>query len=402
MDESIHHGREAAKSQPEEVRVISNGRFTDKEMTQIAGGDETKSAVAYEISDLARYLLSPGPIEVSKCLMGCEVHYRAPGLSDLKRRILKKLPSRTRSSQKHVSRIKEVLISPPCQPLPELDDVSLKAHFSRIKGMLSPYNPVAKRLAALDVNKVEDILGICEDLKKERTLLKLEGSIQDKINYVAKYLNQDVRITLGSAYIAQDLFEMRGFDFTTHDHEKSHQLVRFVKGGRVKACVLDENDDVQFWVEDVKLIRYLQLLEQSIRRNPELREAVLKCANGEARPFRLFFNREIEIDYSASSPPELYREMFESCHLGAEQQDMVVSSLSHQQIGISFSYIPQTPSGATPRLYTCLSVMHNVRALEPIRKDFPQLYSEIAKRAALCETGRFYLLDSAGGYQNAQ
>jgi hypothetical protein len=115
----------------------------------------------------------------------------------------------------------------------------------------------------------------------------------------------------------------------------------------------------------------------------------------------LFFNRKMEIDYSQDNPPEIYREMFESCRLGTEEKHAVISSLSSLQIGISFSYVPRIESGV-PRLYTCLSVMHNVRALEPVKRDLPHLYSEISKRASVCEAGRFYLLDTAAGYQNAQ
>jgi hypothetical protein len=290
---------------------------------------------------------------------------------------------------------------PPKKSTPGLSDAALKAHFSRIEGFLSPYTPLARRLKALDLKKVEDLVGICEDLTKERTLLKLEGTIQDKVDYMVKNVNQEVGVILGSAYIAEDLFEMRGFDFTSYDCSRSHRLVRFVQDGKAKACVLGADDKVQFWIAEAKLIRYLQLLEQSIQRNPKLRDAFLSCANGHANPFRLFFNREMEIDYSQDNPPEIYREVFESCRLGTEERHAVISSLSSLQIGISFSYVPCMESGV-PRLYTCLSVMHNVRALEPIKKDLPHLYSEISKRATICEAGRFYLLDSAAGYQNAQ
>jgi hypothetical protein len=115
----------------------------------------------------------------------------------------------------------------------------------------------------------------------------------------------------------------------------------------------------------------------------------------------LFFNRKLGIDYSQADPPEIYRSVFESCRLGVKEMDAVISSLSSLQIGISFTYVPRTESGER-RVYACLSVMHNVRALEPIRADLPQLYSEISKMAAISEAGRFYLLDSAAGYQNAQ
>ena len=398
---SIDTFRKGTRLGPEEVWIISDGRFTDMDLPRISGGTAPTSAVMYQISDLARYMLSPRPIEVKKTLVGCEVRFRKPFFSSVKEGISRRLPLKMRSADTDESTPTEVLMAPPKKSPPDLSDEALKAHFRRIEGLLSPFTPLARRLKAVDMKKVEDLVGICEDLTRERTFLKVEGSIQDKVDYIVRNISQDVGVILGSSYMAEDLFEMRGFDFTSYDPGRSHQLVRFVQDGKAKACVLGANQDVQFWVAEAKLIRYLRLLEQSIRRNAELREAFLKCANGDANPFRLFFNRKMGIDYSQANPPEIYREVFKSCQIGTEERHAVIRSLSSLQIGVSFSYIRRIPSGA-PRLYTCLSVMHNVRALEPIKKELPQIYEEISKRASICEASRFYLLDSAAGYQNAQ
>ncbi|MBW1780329.1 MAG: hypothetical protein JRL30_06280 [Deltaproteobacteria bacterium] len=393
--------REGTAARPEEMWVISSGRFSDMDVSRISDGGEPTSAVEYQISDFAKYMLNPHPIEVRKFLVGCEIHYRTPAWRQIRDRILNRLPHKMRRSPQGASRFREVLVSPSRKPLPPLTDEALKAHLSRIEGLLGPYHPVARKLTALDPGDVEDIVGICEDLSQEQTLLKLEGSVEEKIDYVVKHINQEVGVILGNAYIAEDLFEMRGFDFRSFRPERSYRLVRFVQDGVSKACVFGADNTVRFWVENVKLIRYLQLLEQSIQRNPNLRDSFLKCVDGRAKPFRLFFNRQIEIDYSHTNPPEIYKAVFKDCQLGREEKHAVISSLNSLRIGISFSYVPDADSGEQ-KLYTSLSVMHNVKALEPIKKDLPQLYSEISKRVAICEAGRFYLLDSAGGYRNAQ
>ena len=73
--------------------------------------------------------------------------------------------------------------------------------------------------------------------------------------------------------------------------------------------------------------------------------------------------------------------------------------MNYQQIGISFNYIPQ-PDSAADNMITLISVLHDLRALELLRKNLPQVYHEIEKRVGVSEAGRFYLLDSIEGCSN--
>ena len=52
------------------------------------------------------------------------------------------------------------------------------------------------------------------------------------------------------------------------------------------------------------------------------------------------------------------------------------------------------------KLCTNISIMHDLRALDPIKQMVPQVYAEIRKRAYPSEAGRFYLLDAIKGYPN--
>jgi hypothetical protein len=392
---------EADHSRSRDIWIISGRRGTPPDLLPLKDKGEYQFASMYQISDLGRYLLNPEPIEIQKPLIGCKIQYRPRPWVSVGKRIRNMLSTKGRRYEDEGSEGCEELLAPHEDPYAGLRNESLRTHFEKIEGLLSPYSAIARKLLALDLSKVQDITGICDDLTQERTVLVLNGSLEDKVRYVARHLHQEVGVILPGAYIARDLFELRGFDFGSYVPERVYHLVRFTQEGKAKACVLDADNHIQFWITDVNRIRYLQLLEQSIQRNHKLMDAFRTCAKGDAAPIRLFFNSEIEIDYSESSPPDVYKEVFKACRLAAEDMNAVISSLSNHQLGISFSYVPRTETGAQ-KLYTCLSVMHNVRALESIKKDLPQLYAEIKKRAGLCEAGRFYLLDSAGGYQHAQ
>ena len=46
---------------------------------------------------------------------------------------------------------------------------------------------------------------------------------------------------------------------------------------------------------------------------------------------------------------------------------------------------------------THVCILHDLRALEPLRKSLPAVYAEVSRRAFSTEAGRFYVLDSISG-----
>jgi hypothetical protein len=70
-------------------------------------------------------------------------------------------------------------------------------------------------------------------------------------------------------------------------------------------------------------------------------------------------------------------------------------------MGVSLNYVLQTDY-QDDRMLTNISVLHDFRALEPLRKNLPNVYSAMLKQAFISEAGRYYLLDTINGYSNAQ
>ena len=61
--------------QKDRIWIISEGRYIEVDLDRLVQGKVTGPVKEYLISDIARYLLSPDPIEVEKRLLGCEVHF---------------------------------------------------------------------------------------------------------------------------------------------------------------------------------------------------------------------------------------------------------------------------------------------------------------------------------------
>ncbi|MBN1847341.1 MAG: hypothetical protein JW932_02020 [Deltaproteobacteria bacterium] len=379
---------------PNGLWIISRGRYTDLDMSRVNGGMKAGPIMEYRISDLAKYLLSPNPIEVPKRLVGCEIHYHqrvANGITGMFRRLF------PRPTDRGVQ--KETLIFNPKNTTIPLKDKNLVAHMEAIYRLLKPYNPTFKKLLSLERETVSDIIGICEDIDGNRTWLSLKGGINEKIHYLSSFIMEDVGVILEKAFVAEGFFEMRGFDFTTYDANKGSKLLKFHENGVPKACVLHPGGSVEYWVDDINLIHFLQLLDQSIRTNPKFYESFKLCHKGKATPLRLLFNRSIAIDYSKARLPEAYRDVFDTYHIGMDERDVVINTLKNRQLGIMFQYIPKSPSGEE-KLFTNISVLHDIRALDAIKNDLPLLYSVINQKATISEAGRYYLLDSIRGCTN--
>ncbi|MBW2410680.1 MAG: hypothetical protein JRF72_12840 [Deltaproteobacteria bacterium] len=383
-----------------DIWIISDASSGSADLNRLEIVPDEGTLREYQISDIARYLLSPNSIEIKKRLIGCEAHLRKRRLTRMKEAVSRIFPRRIRRWINADPVPPEVLLSSCKLKIPYLKDCNLRDHFSAIYELLRSYDVVIKKLPRLNPRKIDHLIGICEDIGGHLSYLKLQGGIEEKIKYVTTYISKDVGVVLKKAYQADGLFELRGFDFGTYQHERSHRLLSFLSQGKPCMCVLDRDDNIGFWIDDEQLLKYIQLLEHSIKANPNLRNAFYQCSIERAKAVKLFFNKKLDIDYSKTHFPKVYREVFNTHNVGFSQRNLVKPSLNYLLIGVSLNYVPLTDAGED-QLVTHISVLHDLRALESLKSNLPQVYSEISKSAFNSEAGRYYLLDSIEGHSNA-
>jgi hypothetical protein len=386
-------------SENTDVWIISEGRNVDVDLSAIEAVPDKGTLKEYRISDIARYMLNPNSIEIKKRLIGCEIHLRKRRLTRFKETVSKIFPMRIRRWLNANPLPPEVFISNCKLKIPYLKDRGLAAHIDKIYELLRSYDTLTKNLLRLNHHKIAHIIGICEDIGGNLSYLKLQGGIEEKIKYMATYISKNVGVVLRKAYQAEGLFELRGFDFESYKADNVYRLITFLTDGKPKLCVMDPDDNLDFWVDDSQLLKYLHLLEHSIKANPNLKKAFYLCRTRQAKAVKLFFNKKLEIDYSKTHFPKVYREVFSAHNVASNQRNLVMPSLNYLLIGVSLNYVPLSDSGED-QLYTHISVLHDLRALESLKNNLPQVYSEISKGAFISEVGRFYLLDSIEGHSN--
>ena len=178
-----------------------------------------------------------------------------------------------------------------------------------------------------------------------------------------------------------------------------HRLLRFHVEGRFFACMLNEKGRMAFWIEELKRLQRLVLLQQALEASPQLHQAFDLCRQGGARAMRLMFNPRLDVDYNRNRLPRVYQELFRTFDLDASLRRSVIESLNEHQMAVSFSYAASDGYG-DPRAVTCISVLHDVKALEALRSTAPQAFAAITRMATVSEAGRFYLLEDIQGHND--
>jgi hypothetical protein len=367
--------------------IITEGKPVRLDPTVFDPEAEKGIVKEYRISEIGRYLLNPGAIEIRKRLVGCEAHRRQSALS----RAMQRLPGWGRAQQPKP----EVLLSGFKLNIPAFKDPDLDAHFKKIVDELRGFDPFAKKLTRLNSQNVSQLVGICEDIGGY-SYLKLKGSTDEKIRYLSSHTGRPVRVTIHRAHLSDGLFELRAYPATGFNPAHSFRLYAYSRDGKPAACVLAGIGSLDFRLPDPQAVKYLSLLEQVLASSPEFRRCFDACVAGRCRPVRLFFNRQLEVDYSKANLPEIYRNILRRSETAPASGHLVKPVLNYLQVAVSLSYLP-SPENPDQRLFTHVCILHDLRALEPLRKSLPAVYAEMSQRAFTSEAGRYYILDSITG-----
>lgn len=372
--------------------VITEGKLVRLDPMVFDPEAEKGVVKEYRISEIGRYLLNPGPIEIRKRLVGCEVHPAPSWLGRVKQR----LPGGGSARRAKP----DMLLSGFKLRIPAFRDPDLEAHFKKIADELRGFDPFARKLARLEPRRLSHLVGICEDIGGGYSYLKLQGSADEKIRYLASHVGSTVRVTIHRAHVSDGFFELRAYPATGFDADASYRLYAYSRDGQPAACVLTPLGNLDYRLPDPQTVKYLVLLEHVLSSSPEFRRCFEACFAGACRPVRLFFNRQLEVDYSKANLPEVYRDVFRSSETAASRRNLVKPVLNYLQMAVSLSYLP-SPDRADQRLLTHICILHDLRALEPLRKSLPAVYAEMSQRAFSSEAGRYYVLDSITGTTHA-
>lgn len=345
----------------------------------------------YRISAIGHYLISPAALNVRRRLAGCEIHWQVSRMPRWLRPLRGLAGKKTAGGRPPLSLIMDFL-KPAASPF----DTNLMRHLDRLYEGLRPFDSFYRTLERINPGHVARVDGICQDATGNQAPVSIDGTPSQQLDFIRRHAGLEIGVRLKRAHIADGLFEMQSFDFINFDPHVRHRLIRLVHDGRPRACVLNEDHTIAFWLEDVKIVNYLQLFEYCIQHNPRMRQCLIHCVQGKATALRLMFNPRLEIDYSRTPLPAVFREAIGRTGLADPGDRLIKENLNQYQVGVSFNAMSLQESGRS-ELSTHISILQNLRALEPIKDRLPDLFTEMAKRAAPSEEGQFYLLESISG-----
>jgi hypothetical protein len=375
----------------EQVWVVSPPRVARFAVNHPEMASASTTAREYRISSLGRYLISPATLNIRRRLTGCEIHWplsRSFRWLSPFRRLARKKADRSRPPKTLIMDFPNAMAS--------TFDTGLKRYIDHLYDTLRPFDSFYQALDGIDPDQVQRVNGVCEDDSGFRAPVAIDGTLSQQLDFVRRHAGHEIEVRLKRAHITDGLFEMKGYDFKSFDSRTTHRLIRFLHDGRPRACVLNADHTIDFWLDDVKLVNYLQLFEYCIQHNPPLRESLLHCIQGQASALRLMFNPRLAIDYSRAPLPAVFQEAFGRTRLTEPHDRLIKENLNHYQVAVSFNAMALQESGRN-ELCTHISVLQDLRALEPIKDRLPELFAEMDKRAAQSEEGKFYLLESIHG-----
>lgn len=403
MNNLLNSAKTREKKIDRTIWLISPQKHPDINSTEIKTGHLFDSVIEYRVSELGLYMLNPNPIKVIDTLVGCKVVYKKPTSTKIinKAEKLLRWVFPKKSGNDPVVTHEEIVISDCETRVPNMEDASLQRHVEKVKELLKPYDSLIEKISELDPDRLSDIVGVSEDPEGNRSLVHLKGSTAEKIRYIIDNIQQKTEVILQKSYMGNGLFEMRGFDFTSYNPEKSFRLIIATQKDRSSAFVLSPAGSVTFQVQDLNLLKYLQYLQFSLKTNMQLKNLLHQCVAGTIEPLRLFFNNNLEIDYFKTDLPIIYQELLQAEYITSSAKNIVVKALNQKQLGILMNYLPKPKHGRNNPI-TNVYVMHDVKALEPVKSILPRLYNEIDQKIGTLESGKYYLMDSMKGYNNAK
>ena len=356
--------------------------------------------IEYRISDFAKYLINPNPIEVVNTLVGCKIFRHKPAASQFKYLMRKYFKKCINKNVDAVYAHEETYLSELIH-LQDSEDPDLQMHINKMKELLIPYDTIVEKISGLDTDKILDATAIVEDPEDNRSHVVLKGTVDEKIQFILNNVQKKVGVVLKSSCLDNGLFDMRGFDFESFDPKKNSRLRVVFNNDQPEAHVLTPAGKVEFNVSDIELVKCIIFLQMSLKTNEKIKHLFGECIKGAVKPLKLMLNKKLEIDYFQTDLPNIYQEVFEANNISKTAKDIILKALNQKQVGILISYLPKTSHGKY-RSETSVYVMHDIKALEPIKAILPQLYSEIDKKIGALEKDKYYLMDSMKGYNNAK
>lgn len=374
-----------------DLRIITPGCQATYTIDIPGSGMVNTAAREYRISALGRYLIAPQSIVVKRRLVGCEIHWKRSSGSRIFPNFIRSWFGKGNDHPPH-----KTIMAEDQNKSCRLTDEGLRLHFQGIEKKLRPFDPFQKALVGIEPSKVANIVGICKDRIGGRSHLTISGEPDKQLDYIKKKFGVNVPVKLAQAQITDGLFELQGFNVSQDASAVTYSLVRMFHNGKAHACVLNDDLSVAFWLDDPKVIGYLQLFEYCLQSNRQMRESLGQCLAGDALPMRLLFNKALEIDYGKAQLPALYREILEDKDNTGHMANSIKQNLNHHQLGVSLNYIShQGENGGG--VHTEISILQEMRAIEPLRERFPHVFKAVTQKAAVSDAGRFYLLDSISG-----
>ncbi len=118
--------------------IISAGAPIDIDLAAIGINAKPKRVMAYRLSDIGRYLISPGSIDVENRLIGCECDLKPTGWHRIRMVASRLNPLKSKQDIRPNPDTRQVFLARHDMRVPPLQDRQLARHVDRMRRMMQP------------------------------------------------------------------------------------------------------------------------------------------------------------------------------------------------------------------------------------------------------------------------
>ncbi len=363
------------------IRTVGYGR----EGTPLKRHDG-RARPEYEVSDLGRALMLHLPHFIWAPLVGFEARLKKG------RSIRPFLRRRASSSAEGHPAIRyhesDLFQDLDFSEYPELTDYVRKFRTALIKK-----SRVFAELSRLNLERVDDLLGLYPGTDGTLQVLSLSGTLEQKRQYIEDHCGQliEIQVDPSGSYESNITFRLDARRLRTYLRKNVYEVQSLIRDDTQQEVHVFRGRKRLFRMVNSEVINRLFMIQHSMDLNAEFRKALEDTVTGELFPVKLSV-KSFQVGQAfdqLSSATSLERE-FEQLKLSAPDRHRVMRQLTGRVVLCLYSY-QSGLVGKSQHIHSIGAILHNLAGMSGVEKDFPQLVDIVRSRSANSQIGAYYL-----------
>jgi len=271
---------------------------------------------------------------------------------------------------------------------PELTDYIRKFRTALIKK-----SRVFTELSRLDLDRVEDLLGLYPGTDGTLQVLNLSGPLLQKRQYIEDHCGQliEIQVDPSGSYESNITFRLDARRLRTYLHRNVYQVQTIPREDNPHELHVFRRRKRLFRMVNSEVINRLFMIQHSMDLNAEFRKALEDTLSGDIFPVKLSVKSfQIGQAFDQLNTATSLEHEFEQLNMPVFDRKRVMRQLTGRVVLCLYSY-QSGLVGDSHQVNNVGAILHNLAGMSGIEKDFPRLVEIVRSRSTSSQIGEYYL-----------